>query len=493
MRPVKNAFAFYGLPILAAVVAAIPAPAAAQGDKPPVAQDLAGFNPAYLDRSADPCQDFDQFACGTWKKNNPVPSDRSSWTSSDVLYLNNLAVLYDILGKTAADDAKRSPIERRIGDYYAACMDEDSIEARGTAPLQDDLARIAQLKDKAALPALIARLHTRGVGAAFDFGSTPDYKKTERTIAQAEQGGLGLPTRDYYTAEDARSKEIRTQYVAHLQKLFELLGDPADKAAAQAQAVMRLESGLAKGTLTPVEARDPEKVYNLLKLADFQALTPSFRWQDYLQGVGAPAFQELNVATPDFFRQLEAQIKGASLDDWKAYLRARVVDAAAPLLPAAFVQQDFAFNAATLSGVKELSPRWRRCIQRVDDHLGEDLGQKYVEVAFGEKSRERMDQLVKDLLQAMERDIKALDWMGEETKKQALTKLARMGDKVGYPRRWRDYSSLQVARGDALGNWRRGEGFELRHQLSKIGKPTDDEEWLITPATVNAYYNPAAN
>ncbi len=494
MRPVKNAFALLALAALAALPATQATPAAAaEDDKPPVPKNLAGFSPAYLDRGADPCQDFDQFACGTWKKNSPVPSDQGSWSPFDQLYLNNLAILYNILGKVSADDPKRSPVERRIGDYYAACMDEKAIEARGTQPIQDDLTRIAQLKDKAALPALIARLHSRGVEVAFGFGSTADFKDSSRTIAQAEQGGIGLPSRDYYTAEDARAKEIRAKYVAHLQKMYELLGDPANKAAAQAQAVLRLETVLAKGALTPVEARDPDRVYNLLKLADLQALTPSFRWQEYLKEVGAPAFQELNVATPDFFRQLEAQLKGASLDDWKSYLRARLVDATAPMLPAAFVQENFAFNATTLSGVAEISPRWKRCIQHTDDHLGEDLGQKYVEVAFGEKSRERMDQLLKALYRALEQDIKALDWMSAETKKQALDKLTKMGNKVGYPKQWRDYGALQVARGDALGNWSRGEGFEMRHQLAKIGKPTDDDEWLITPATVNAYYNPPAN
>jgi endothelin-converting enzyme/putative endopeptidase len=483
----KNVFAL----VLAA--AAVAAPVRGAEEQPPAPKNLAAFNPAYLDRDADPCQDFYQFACGTWIKNNPVPSDQSTWSPFDELYLNNLVLQQGILEKAAVQSPGRSPIEQKIGDFYASCMDVKAIDAHGIAPLKDDLDRIAQLKDRAGLTSLVAHLHTLGVGGPFDFGSKPDAKNSRRTIALAAQGGLGLPSRDYYFKEDARSAEIRAKYLAHLQKFFELLGDPADKATAEAKAVFQLETGLAKASLTPAEERDPEKVYNLLKLADLQALTPTFRWQQYLKEVGAPPLQELNVVTPDFFKAVEAQLKNAPLEDWKAYFRIRLVHSVQDQLPSPFVEEAFAFEGATLSGIQEIQPRWKRCIQYTDQNLGEALGQKYVEVAFGPESRQRMATLVQAILKSLDQDIKNLDWMSAETKKQALVKLGKINTKIGFPEKWRDYSTYRIERGEALANVQRGAAYELRRQLAKIGKPTDNSEWLITPPTVNAYYLASAN
>jgi endothelin-converting enzyme/putative endopeptidase len=476
-------------PFRAAVLVTLPVLAAA-GDPP---AKVPGFDPTALDRSAAACTDFYQFACGGWRARNPVPPDRARWGRFDELAERNQTVLRGILEKASADDAKREPIDQKIGDQYAACMDEAAIEARGIAPLKADLDRIERLGSKTALPGELARLHAGGVNAAFRYGSVPDFKDADSVIAGTDQGGLGLPDRDYYLKDDAKSADLRAKYLAHVQKMLELSGEPAAAAAVDARAVMELETALARVSLERVKRRDPANLYHKMKVAELQALTPVFDWRAYLAAAGGPAVTELNVTVPDFFKGLSTQLESAPLDAWKAYLRWHLLHENAGLLPAAFVNEDFAFYGQTLTGAKELRPRWKRCVALVDSELGEALGRRYVEATFGAAGKERTSRMVAALEAALQRDIETLPWMTEATKAQALGKLRAVANKVGYPDRWRDYSSLRIARGDALGNELRAEAFEVRRDLGKIGTRLDRSEWSMSPPTVNAYYNPLQN
>ncbi len=480
--------------VIAAALAVCSFPLSAQEDRPaPEGFKKIEFGAVNMDRGADPCVDFYQYSCGAWVEQNPVPGDRPGWGRFDELYRNNEAILRDILEKASQDRPGRTAVEQKIGDYYAACMDEKMVESRGLEPLRPDLERIAALKDKRGLPALVADLQEADVDALFGFGAIQDFKDSTRVLAVTTQGGMGLPSRDYYLQEDPQSVEIRKKYLAYLQKTLELLGDSPEKAAAGARAVLQLETDLAKGALSPVERRDPDKLYHLMTVAQLQALTPSFDWKTYLAEVGLPQAKELNVMEPEFMKQVEARLAAVPLGDWKTYLRTRLATDLADMLPAAFVNAEFGFFDATLSGTQELRPRWKRCVEATDEHLGEALGQKYVEVTFGEEGRRRMDELVQALIRALDRDIRELDWMGDATEKEALNKLARISTKIGYPKTWRDYGSLRVVRGDALGNWTRAAQFESRRQIGKIGRPVDRLEWLMSPPTVNAYYMASMN
>jgi endothelin-converting enzyme/putative endopeptidase len=452
-----------------------------------------GFDPSNLDRSADPCTDFYQLSCGGWLKANPVPADQSSWGQFNLLAERNRNSLKEILEKAAAGGPGRAPLDQRIGDFYASCMDETAVEKLGVEALRPELDRIERLGSTSELPELIASLHSAGVGALFSFSSTQDFKDTKSVIADADQGGLGLPERDYYFKDDPKSVELRQDYVSHVQRMFELLGEKPQKAAADAATVMNIETALAKASLTVVQRRDPNNLYHKMSRAELASLNPTFDWSRYLRATEAPAIDSLNVDVPDFFKAFEAQLKAVSLDQWKTYLRWHLVHDAAPVLSPAFVNENFAFYGRTLTGAKELRPRWKRCVDLTDNLLGEALGQRYVEATFGAQGKERTLKMVGALEKALDADLKDLPWMTEATKKQALGKLAAIANKIGYPDKWRDYGTVQIARGDLAGNARRATAFEVKRQLDKIGKPVDRGEWGMTPPTVNAYYSPLLN
>ena len=450
-----------------------------------------GLDLAALDKSADACGDFYQFACGGWLKSNPLPGDQPRYGRFDELQERNNAVLRDIL--EAAAKTAANPDDRKIGDYYGSCMDEKAIDAKGLAPLKEDLDRIAALKSAAGLPALLASLHAKGIFAFFVFGSIPDFKNASNVIAGTGMGGLGMPDRDYYFKEDDTSKKLRDAYVKHVTKMFELAGDSADKAAANATTVMRIETALAKVTLDNVSRRTPTKVYHPLKLAELQKLTPAFDWNAYIKAQQPPPFETINVDHPDFYKTLSAEISTAPIEDVRTYLRWHLLHASAALLPTPFVNEDFAFYGAMLQGAKEQRPRWKRCTDYTNQDLGEVVGKAYVAKTFGEEGKARTLEMVHAIEAALAKDIDEITWMSDATKKEARIKLKAVANKIGYPDKWRDYSALRIVSGDALGNSQRANTFEFKRQLSKIGKPVDKTEWLMTPPTVNAYYNPLEN
>ncbi len=452
-----------------------------------------------MDRTADPCVDFYQYACGGWQKENPIPPDQASWSVYSKMQEANRAILRGILEAAAAPNPGRNAVDQKIGDYYGSCMDEAAIEKAGLAPLKPELDRIAALKSKADIPDVLARLHPADLGiyfgqsGLFSFGSTQDAKNSTETIADADQGGLGLPDRDYYLKTDARSEDIRKSYVTHVQRMLELLGSSPEKAAAAAQNVMRIETALAKGSMTRVERRDPNNVYHKMTRAELATLTPHFAWDRYFAAVGVPPVQSLNVDAPGFMKSMDAVLAAEPLEAWQEYLVWHLVHAQARWLPTAFVNEDFNFYSRKLTGAKELQPRWKRCVRFEDRALGEAVGQAYVAKYFSPQAKQRALKMVQEIEAAMGRDIEQLPWMSQPTKQQALEKLHAVVNKIGYPDKWRDYSALKIVRGDALGNGMRANEFEFRRQLNKIGKPLERGEWLITPATVNAYYNPNMN
>jgi endothelin-converting enzyme/putative endopeptidase len=486
MRRHLAAFTFVALP-LAAILTVSQTRIAAQQSATPSAS---GLQLDAMDRSADACTDFYQFACGQWVSSNPVPADRASWGRFDELQERNNDTLHRILDTAATG---RDPDTKKIGDYYASCMDEAAINAKAAAPLDPLLKKIAALASVGDLSPLVAELHTIGVNVFFRFGSEADFNDASLEMAIADQGGLGLPDRDYYFRDDAKSVELRKAYVEHVGRMSTLLGATPEQAGASAQQVMRIETALAKGALDVVSRRDPNKIYHKMTAAELQALTPQFQWTRYFAGIGAPPIYALNVADPDFFKAMGQVVASTPLGEIKAYLRWQLAHASAPVMASAFVDENFAFYGTTLTGAKELRPRWKRCVQYTDNDLGEALGQAFVKEAFGPQAKADTLTMVHELESALEHDINGLTWMTAATKKEAQVKLHAIADKIGYPDRWRDYSGLTISRGDALGNSHRSNAFEFRRQLNKIGKPVDKTEWGMTPPTVNAYYNPLEN
>jgi putative endopeptidase len=454
-----------------------------------------GLETEYMDRTADPCVDFYQYSCGGWMKKNPIPSDQPGWSVYAKLATDNQRFLWGILDDLARNTSGRNPNQQKIGDYFAACMDESAIEKLGAAPLKAYLDQINGLTSKEQLPALLAAIHlrTEGNGMFFGFGSDQDYGDSSQVIAFATAGGLGLPDRDYYTRSDPNSVTLRQKYVAHVQRMLELLGDTPEAAQHEAVTIMAMETRLAGASLTRVEQRDPHKLYHKVDLAALQALSPSFDWSVYLKQSGLGQQSTFNVTEPDFYKELDKQLQSASLEDIKNYLRWHTVHAAAPTLSSAFVNEDFDFFGKTLRGVSQLRPRWKRCVRRVDEQLGDALGQEFASRAFSPELKQNALNMTKQIEQAMAEDIAQLSWMGPETKQNALVKLHSVANKIGYPDKWRDYNSVVVSRNDFAGNVERATVFESRRELSKIGKPVDRAEWDMTPPTVNAYYSPQMN
>jgi endothelin-converting enzyme/putative endopeptidase len=448
----------------------------------------------FIDRTADPCVNFFQFACGNWNQMNPIPPDQPRWDVYAKLTTENQRFLWGLLEEAAKPSATRTPNQQKIGDFFSACMDEVAVEKAGAAPLKKDLDAISTLRRVADLPALLARFHLQQMGSPlFEFGSGQDYGDSSRVIAFASAGGLGLPDRDYYVNEDAKSKETRERYVDHVTAMFRLLGESGPYAAAQAKVVMEIETALAKASLTRVDRRDPYKLFHKMTRAELLKLTPDFDWESYWKAIGLASPAEVNVSEPEFYKEVEHLLTTRPVADWKSYLRWHLVNATAPYLSSAFVQADFEFNRKYLRGVDAMQPRWKRCVRYVDEELGEAMGQVFAEKTFTPETKERALVMVKQVERAMETDLNQLNWMGPETKRQALAKLRTLVNKIGYPDKWRDYSSVSIVRSDFLGNVSRTGVFEFRRQLQKIGRPVDRTEWQMTPPTVNAYYDGQMN
>ncbi|MBV9609148.1 MAG: M13 family metallopeptidase [Acidobacteria bacterium] len=461
--------------------------------------DTSGF-----DTSVDPCMNFYAYVCNPWRKANPLPGDQSTWSSFDELELRNDKKLRDILEAAQKDTPQRSPVQQKIGDYYAACIDDRAIDERGLKPLDAEFERIANLSSKSELAAEIAHLHLITFNLApstdsgtptalFAFSSGQDFDDATKVVAVVDQGGISLPDRDYYLKTDPESQGLLNRFVTHVTRMLIVTGEPQTRAIPDAKTVVGIETDLAKASMDIVQRRDPANLNHKMSLAELQALTPSFSWDDYLKGVGAPPSAHYIVTSPEFLKGIEAEIKKVTLDNWKEYLKWQLVRASAPMLDEATVKQNWHFFNHTLLGEQKPRERWRRCVARVDTDLGEALGQAYVEQNFSPESKQRVLTMLQAIENSVDTDIQQLDWMTPATKKEAIVKLHAIAKNIGYPDRWRDYSSLKILRSDALGNVYRSSEFELHRQLAKIGKPVDRNEWQMTPPTVNAYYNPQLN
>ena len=459
---------------------------------PPAPEKIYSFDPNAIDKSANACQNFYQYACGNWQKENPIPSDQTRWGQFNKLEENNKLVLYDLLTK-ASQPGKHNPIEQKVGDYFAACMDTKTIETRGTEPLKAELEGIAKVSTRPQLIAEVADLQQKGVRALMAFYASADMHDATMQVANLDQGGITLPDRDNYLKDDGANTEMRAKYLEHVQKMFQLAGDNEDTAKKEAQTVMTIETALAKASMDRTLRRDPAKRDHMTALDAVEKENPNFDLAEFFQTSKAPSFTKVNVGNPDFFKQINDLLASAPVEDWKTYLRWKAIHSAAPLLTDNFVNEDFNFFNAYLRGQKELAPRWKRCVEYTDGSLGEALGQLYVEKVFGKEQKERTQKMVKAIEDAMNDDLHSLSWMTDDTKKAAFVKLQAIVNNIGYPEKWRDYSSVKVTRDDFFGDSERADAFEVHRVWNKIGKPTDKKEWGMTPPTVNAYYNPSRN
>ncbi len=453
-----------------------------------------GVNTANLDPTCAPCQDFNQYANGGWMAKNPIPPAYPAWGVGNEVSERNREILHQILENAARDTtAVRGSIEQKIGDYYGSCMDTAKIESDGLKPLQPEFDRIQQIADINSLEAEIVHLQGRGVDVFFGVDSTQDYQDSTKVTGEVDQGGLGLPDRDYYTRQDTKSKEQLAEYVKHITKMFELMGDPAATASTEAQTVMDIETQFAQASQTEVERREPKNVYHPMSQAGLRTLAPNFPWEDYFSAVGLGGKGDVNVVAPEFFKAMGQMISSQPLAHWKIYLRWHLINAAAPALSTPFVEEDFHFKGTILTGTQEILPRWKRCVRSTDHSLGEALGQAYVKKAFPPEAKARALAMVKNLEAALADDIKTLPWMSEATRQQALIKLHAINNKIGYPDKWRDYSALAITRGPYVHNVARANEFEFQRELNKVGKPVDRNEWGMSPPTVNAYYSDQLN
>ena len=465
---------------------------------------LEHFDPKLVDKDLSPCDDFYKYSCNKWLAANPIPADQVYWSTGSNLELWNEGVERETLEASSKNDAKRSAAQQKIGDYWAACMDESGIEAAGLKPLQPELDRVNAIQSKKEITLEIAHLHKQFPGAweqsdnqtvapFFGFTGQQDYDDASKVVAQIDQGGLSLPGRDYYINTDDKSVETLKKYRAHVQKMFVLAGESQAQAGSDADAVIELETALAKAQMDNVKRRDPKNINNKMSLTQVRELTPSIDWDAYLKAVNAPASDHYIVTSPDFFRAEEKLLAEHPLEHWKAYMRWQVIHQASPFLTKAMVDENFDFFYHTLAGQEQNEPRWRRCVHNADRDLGEALGQAYVDRAFPPASKARTLEMVHSIEQAMQSDIETVSWMTPATKEQAIVKLKGIEDKIGYPSHWRDYSSVKITRDSYLGNVQQATAFEFERWVAKIGKPVDRSEWTMTPPTINAYYDPQLN
>jgi putative endopeptidase len=464
----------------------------AWGQAVPKPSSQSGLELTAIDRSADPCNSFYLYACGSWLKNNPIPPDESSWGRFDELFQRNQQILRTIL-EDSAQHQERSAIEQKIGGMYQSCMNEALIEKIGSAPLQPELERIAKVANRQELVEEVAHLHEQQVPAFFGFGSEPDPTNARMNIASIDQGGLGLPEKDFYFRTDARSVEVRAKYVSHIAKMFELSGVASAEAKKKAEGIMALETMLAKGSLDVTARRDPKALVHEIPKAELAALSRQFNFDQYFVRVRTPEFSKLNVAVPEFLKTMDSVLTTQTMETIRAYLVWHYLSASARLLPKAFVEENFDFFGRTMTGAQQMKPRWKRCVSATDDELGEALGRRFVEKTFGEQGKQRTLEMVHEIEQQMAIDIQGLTWMSAPTKREALVKLQAVTNKIGYPDKWRDYSTVEIRPEDYFGNWYRANEFENKRQVDKIGRPVDRAEWSMTPPTVNAYYDPTQN
>jgi len=466
--------------------------------------DLNRFDASVVNHNLDPCVDFYKFVCSNWQAANPIPADQVTWGTTSNLLLWNETVLRNTMEDAAKPSPGRTTVPQKIGDYWAACMDEAGIEKTGLAPLQPELDQIRQMKNKSDIAGVLAQVHMKMPGSwergsnqtlapILGFSSTIDYDNAQLTVARVDQGGFAMNGRDFYLSDNAHLAEVRGKYAEYVQTVFTLAGESEAKAKADAATVLRIETAMAKAAMDSVSRRDPRKVNNVMNLQQVQALTPSFRWKDYLVAVSSPTPQHYIVSAPDFFKALETLLQGESLDNWKAYLSYWVIDRNARYLGKAFQEAYFDFWFKTMLGQKEDVPRWRRCVRWANRDLGEALGQAYVAKAFPPESKARAAKMIDSIQVAMGQDIQQVDWMAPGTKQKGQEKLHAVMDKVGYPDHWRDYSSVTIVRDGLVANVQSAAVFEYERQLNKIGKPVDRKEWGMTPPTINAYENPQNN
>ena len=493
--PVRSTFLCLSLVVAACLSVAQAQQSAERASGPGHPSELRVFDPSLIDKSVDPCENFYRYSCNGWFKRNPLPPDQTSYGRFTELYeLNRLHLKQILEGAAGAQADSRSPNEQKIGDEYASCMDTASIDKLGLKPLQPELDRISGLKSVNDLPAELAHLHEIGVNAFFGMGSNPDFADASQVISFYGAGGLGLPERDYYTRTDARSVEQRKQYVGHVHKMLALAGEPDAQATKDADIVLALETRLAKASLTVTEQRDPQNLNHPTDVASFEKELPHFKLAEYVTTIHAPVAGKMNDMEPKFFAEFNAILADTPVDQVKTYLRWHLLHAyAGTSMPEAFDQENWNFYAHILNGAEKQQDRWKRCTSRIDHEMGEALGQVYVEKYFPPDAKAHALNMTLAIEQAMVKDIDSLDWMSAETKVKAKEKLQTVMNKIGYPDKWRDYSKLEIVRGDALGNQERARAFESARDLAKIGKPVDKSEWQMSPPTVNAYYDPQQN
>ena len=456
------------------------------------AQTQAAFDISRMDTSAKACDDFFQYANGTWVKNTKIPGDRSRYGSFDILAENNRTIERTVLDAAVkSSNAKAGSNEQLVGDMYASCMDEAAIEAAGTAPIDGYFKQIDAIKSPKDLQKVVATLHSNGIPAVFGFGASPDSKNSSVNIAGTYQGGLSLPNRDYYL--DYKFVPIRQKFVEYAKTMFALLGEDDAKAKADAVTVLQLQTRLAQASKSRLELRNPEENYNKISLADAQKLAPNLDWNAYIADRAAPKPDSINIGQPKFFQEVSQMMNDTPVDSWKTYLRLMVLNDAAQALPKKFADANFDFYSRTLRGIKEQQPRWKRCVAATDGAVGEALGAEFVKTAFTPQAKARMTELIDNLFAAYRERISQLDWMTPATKQKALAKLATYQRKIGFNEKPRGYAGLKIDRASYFGNIERASQFEIARDLQDIGKPVDRTRWGMTPPTVNAYYNPLYN